>query len=234
MSGRLKKWIAELIGTCILVVIGCGAAAAGAGYVGTSLAFGISIIFVAYSVGRISGGHVNPAVSLGVFINGGMDWIDLIGYIVSQLIGAIAGSALLGAMLGSYKSTGANVVGILDKNGDPILWAAFVAEIVLTFLFVLAVLGITSKKEESSLGGLLIGGALAGAHLVGFGIDGTSVNPARGLSAAIFAAIGGDKTSLGQSWIYTIAPLIGGALAGLLWRFVFKKDVEGEPAPKEA
>lgn len=243
MSNRIKKYLAECVGTMILVLVGCGTAVATGcddtgGFVATALAFGIAIVALAYSVGRISGGHVNPAVSLAVYLNGGMDLKDLLGYIGSQIVGALVGSALLGAFFGGFQATGANGIASLTAmynsygNEAPetaAILSAFAVEIVLTFIFVLSILGITSKKEESSLGGLLIGLVLTGVHLVGIPLTGTSVNPARSLSAAIFAAFAGDTEPLKWIWIFILAPLVGAALAALLWKFVLCKKEKEEP-----
>ena len=236
MKNRLKKYIAECVGTLVLVVVGCGVAiGTGANVVATALAFGIAIVILAYSIGKISGGHVNPAVSLGVFINGGMDAIDLLGYICSQIVGALAGSALLGLFFGGYNATGANgPIGFFGNNAINLV-VSVVIELVLTFFFVLAILGITSKKEDSSLGGLLIGAVLTGIHLLGIPLTGTSVNPARSLSAAVFSAFGGNLEPLKVVWIFFVGPLLGAALAALLWRFYLnKKEPEIEhPAPEK-
>lgn len=226
----IKKYLAEFVGTFILVVIGCGTAVAtGANVVATALAFGISIVALAYSVGRISGGHVNPAVSLGVYLNGGMSLKDFCWYVVAQILGAIAGSAVLGAFFGGYKATGANNVAGIEALGvehGPALAYGFVIELVLTCIFVLAVLGLTSKKEDSSVAGLGIGAVLTGVHLLAINLTGTSVNPVRSLSAALFALAGGDTESIKEIWIFILAPLAGAALAALLWRYVFHKGGE--------
>ena len=235
MKERFKKYLAECLGTLILVVVGCGVAVGvgcgdTGGIVATALAFGIAIVILAYTIGKVSGGHVNPAVSLAVFLNGGMDWIDLIGYIASQILGAIVGSALLGLFFGGYQATGANDIGSLvllwDNSEAMGIVSALVVEVVLTFFFVLAILGITSKKEDSSVGGLLIGVVLTGIHLLGIPLTGTSVNPARSLSAAIFAAFGGETSPLQHVWIFLLAPLAGGALAALVWKFLLNKKKE--------
>lgn len=237
MKESLKKWIAEFLGTFILVVVGCGTAiqvgggSSAVGILATSVAFGASIIFIAYSLGRISGGHVNPAVSLAVYLNGGLSLTDLIGYVTSQFLGAFAGSALLGTFFGGYAKTAANAAPIF--HSEPNVFVALTVEIVLTFFFVLAVLGATSKKEDSSVAGIIIALALMGVHLVGTGITGTSVNPARGFSASVFAAIGGDVTSLTQCWIWIIGPLVGAVIAAFLWKLIANKQEAKEEKPSE-
>ncbi len=225
MEDNIKKYLAEFVGTFLLVLIGVGAAVAGAGYVGTALAFGTSIVILAYSVGRISGGHVNPAVSLAMAIRGDISWKQFIGYVVSQFLGAICGSAVVGTISGGYKSTGANLVEagklLSIYNGDH-AWVAylcaFLLEMFLTFAFVLAVLGVTEDNKFSAQGGLVIGVALAGVHLVGDGVTNTSVNPARSFSAALFSLIGGNNAAMKEIWVFLLAPLLGGAMAAFLWK----------------
>jgi aquaporin Z len=233
MKDSFKKYLAEFIGTFILVAVGVGAAVAGAGFVGTALAFGAAIIILAYSVGRISGGHVNPAVSLAMAIRGDITWKEFCGYTISQILGALVGSGFVAAVSGGVKSTGANVVdtgtlGIFvaqDKAWVAYL-LAFIVELVLTFVFVLAILGVTADDKFAGFGGLVIGLALTGVHLVGDGVTNTSVNPARSLSAAIFAAFGKDTTGLKEIWIFILAPLAGAALAAFCWKFFASKKEE--------
>jgi len=226
MSDSLKKYLAEFVGTFILVVIGVGAAVAGAGYVGTAVAFGMAIVILAYSVGRVSGGHVNPAVSLAMAIRGDISWKEFCGYVCAQVCGAILGSATIGAIYGNFKSTGANFAeagSLATESTGMAYFLAFVMELVLTFIFVLAVLGVTADDKFSQVGGLVIGLALTGVHLVGDGITNTSVNPARSLSAALFAIAGGNTTPIKEIWIFILAPLCGGALAALCWKFFAAK-----------
>ena len=226
----MKKYIAEFIGTFTLVFMGCGTAMLvgcdatfGSGYILTAFAFGLAIIAMAYGVGNISGGHVNPAVSLGVLISGGMSAKDFCGYVVAQILGAIAGSALLDAifalaeitdMTGGYGTNGLG--GVNDSIG-----AGLLVEIVLTFLFVLLILGVTSKNQNhGSFGGLIIGLTLVGIHIIGIGLTGTSVNPARSLGPAIIAAIEGNNDPISVVWVFIVAPLIGGALAAFCYKFL--------------
>ena len=217
---KLKKYIAECIGTFVLVLFACGVAAvtgcsneANAAYLLTALAFGGVIVAMAYSIGNISGCHINPAVSIAVWINKGMSTVDFIGYVIAQFIGAIAGAAVLMGFIGTDKGLGAN--GLYE--GDII--KSLLVEVVLTFVFVLAVLGATSKKENSSSAGLVIGGSLTLVHLFGIYFTGTSVNPARSLGPAIF--VGGD--ALTNVWVFIVAPLIGGVLAALVWKVIAAK-----------
>ena len=224
----MKKYLAEFIGTLALVTMGCGTAmlvgcdaASGCGYLLTALAFGLSIVAMAYCIGNISGCHVNPAVSLGVFLSGGMSIVDFIGYVIAQCLGAFAGAGILAAIFhlgdvidktGGYGSNG--LAGVNDS-----IFAGLLVEIILTFLFVLTILGVTSKKaNHGSFGGLVIGLSLTLVHILGIGLTGTSVNPARSLGPAIVAAISGNTTPIGCVWVFLVAPLIGAALAALIYR----------------
>ncbi|MDO4538646.1 MAG: aquaporin, partial [Coriobacteriales bacterium] len=183
----MKKYLAEFIGTFVLVTMGCGTAmlvgcdaAAGSGYLLTALAFGLSIVAMAYSIGNISGCHVNPAVSLAVFMRGGLDAKDLVGYIVSQVLGALAGALMLSCIFGLGGVTdmtgGLGTNGLAGVNGNAI--AGLLVEIVLTFIFLLTILGVTSEKfKHGSFAGLVIGATLTFVHILGIGLTGTSVNP---------------------------------------------------------
>ncbi|MBE6834619.1 MAG: MIP family channel protein [Ruminococcaceae bacterium] len=222
----IKKYIAEFIGTCVLVTFGCGTAmlvgcdaANGGGYILTALAFGLVIVGMAYCVGNISGCHINPAVSLGVLISGGMSVKDFIGYIISQCLGAFAGSGILYAIftLGGVedKTGGFGANGLGGVNGSAV--AGLIVEIVLTFAFVLTILGVTSKKgNHGSFGGLIIGLTLTLVHILGIGLTGTSVNPARSIAPAVFA--GGD--ALASLWVFIVGPFVGAALAALCYKFL--------------
>jgi len=226
----MKKYIAELIGTCVLVFMGCGTAmlvgcdaASGSGYLLTALAFGLSIVAEAYCIGNISGCHVNPAVSLAVLMNGGMKVNEFVGYVISQIIGAFVGSALLAVIFttGQVKDAtggfGAN--GLAGVNGSAV--AGLLVEIALTFIFVLTILGVTSKKAgHGSFGGLIIGLTLTFVHILGIGLTGTSVNPARSIAPAVFAAANGNMDPLIALWIFIAGPLIGAALAACAYRFL--------------
>ena len=224
----MKKYIAECIGTCVLVALGCGTAmlvgcdaAAGGGYVLTAFAFGLVIVAMAYSIGNISGCHINPAVSLAMLISKKMSGKDFIGYVIAQIIGAIIGTLILMAifnlggvedMTGGYGSNG-----LAGVNGSAA--AGLVVEIVLTFVFVLAILGVTSKPEFGSAAGLVIGLSLVLVHILGIGLTGTSVNPARSIGPALFA--GGD--ALKSLWVFIVGPLVGGALAALCYKGLAKE-----------
>ena len=218
---NMKKFVAEFIGTLVLVVMGCGtamlvgcAADAGCGYILTALAFGLVIVGMAYCVGNISGCHINPAVSVGVLINGGMTVTDFIGYVASQFLGAICGAAVLRALIGTEHGLGCNGL----YNGS--VMQSIIVEVILTCIFVLAVLGATSKAENSHVAGLVIGGALTLVHLIGIYFTGTSVNPARSFGPALL--LGGE--SLGVVWVFIVAPMIGGIIAALIWKVLWSGE----------
>ena len=228
---NIKKMIAEFVGTCVLVVFGCGVAiVSGADLVATSLAFGLVIVAMAYSVGNVSGCHINPAVSFGMLVAGKMKLVEFFEYICAQFLGAIAGAGILCAFFGCESGLGANACNpelvINEKLTVSIeQWQGLVAEIILTFVFVFAILGVTSKKEFGSAAGIVIGLALTLVHLLGISITGTSVNPARSFGPALLA--GGD--ALSQIWIFILGPLVGACLAALLF-----KVLEGNKEEKAA
>lgn len=217
-----KKCFAEFGATFILVVFGCGTAISTNGdVVATSLAFGISIVIIYYVLGKISGGHANPAVSLAMAIDGKITWRKFIFYLISQLLGAALAVLAIRIIFGSGHNYGANLCmgQVIRSNNFKTYFVGISIEILLTFVFVLTVLGVTSKKEYRKCGGLVIGLALVLVYLFGINLTGTSVNPARSLLPAIFA--GG--LYLEQSWIFVIAPLAGGVLAALFWKFLKTK-----------
>lgn len=233
----MKKCIAEAIGTMFLMLIGVGAAIVltyanllnPVGFTAAvALAFGLGIVALAYSIGNISGGHVNPAVSLAMWIDKRITTKELIGYVIAQVIGALVGSLILYIIFinvdGGQTAFGANSINTTmlgEGFGGQIL--GLLVEIVLTFVFVSAILGVTSKSENSSIAGIVIGLVLVGVHLVGINLTGTSVNPARSLAPAIFASFVGNTVPLAQIWIFIIGPLIGGALAAIVYKYLFKK-----------
>ena len=229
----MKKYIAEAIGTCTLVVLGCGTAmlvgcdaTSGGGYILTALAFGLSIVAMAYSIGNISGCHINPAVTLGVYMSGGMEKKDVGGYVIAQCIGALVGSALLAAIfaLGGVKDMtgGLGTNGLAGVGGNA--FAGLLVEIVLTFIFVTCILGVTSSKAgHGSFGGLVIGLTLTGVHILGIGLTGTSVNPARSIGPAIVAAVTGNAAPLASLWVFVVGPLVGAGLAAYCYKYLEKK-----------
>lgn len=238
MKHLLKKCIAEIIGTAVLVFTACGVAvvASSAWWVATSLAFGLVIIAMTYSIGNISGCHINPAVSLAMAIRKEITWQEFGFYVLSQVLGGFVGAILLGICLrGNFETLGGNVIqGAIaaEKNLDGTLtydaWSyidAFLVEVFLTFIFVIAILGVTDKKHhDGKLAGIVIGFTLALVHLLGLGFTGTSVNPARSLAPAILQAIAGDTTSLSQIWIWILAPFAGAALAAVCYSFLSQRN----------
>ncbi|WP_421981004.1 MIP family channel protein [Roseibium sp.] len=225
----MKKAIAEFVGTFTLVLFGCGAAViAGMGtgptaidVLGIAFAFGLSIVAMAYGIGMISGCHINPAVSLGVYLAGRMPANELITYWIAQVLGALAGAAVLAIIL-SGKADGWD--GGLGQNGwgagnfgEYNMMSALIFEIVATFLFLVCILGVTQKGAPAHLAGLAIGLTLVVIHIVGINVTGVSVNPARSLGPAIIG-VASNPGALGQVWLFIAAPLIGGAAAGLLFK----------------
>ncbi len=209
-----KKALAEFVGTFVLVFVACGVAAVtgcsaspNVSYLLTALAFGGVIVAMAYSIGTISGCHINPAVSLGVLLSRKMSLCEFIVYIIAQCAGALAGAYALMSIIGLDKGLGANGL----YNGD--MTASLIIEAILTFIFVLSILGVTSKKENAAVAGLVIGASLTLVHLMGIHFTGTSVNPARSLGPALL--LGGE--SLKNLWVFIVGPLAGGALAALVW-----------------
>ena len=227
-----KKFLAEVIGTFTLCFMGCGTAmlvgcdaANGGGYILTALAFGLSIVAMAYSIGNISGCHINPAVSLGVLLTGGMSKKDFVGYVVSQCVGALAGALILKAIFGLGGVT--DLTGGLGSNGlagvGGNVLAGLLVEVVLTFIFVIAILGVTSKKgNHGSFAGLVIGLTLVVVHILGIGLTGTSVNPARSFGPALVAALTGNTEPLGALWVFIVGPMAGAALAAGVYKTLEK------------
>ncbi len=228
----MKRYVAEFIGTAVLVFMGCGTAmlvgcdaVSGSGYLLTALAFGLSIVSMAYCVGNISGCHINPAVSLAVLISGGMNAGEFVGYVIAQILGGFAGSGLLALIFGIGGVT--DMTGGLGSNGLAGVGGSAVAgllvEIILTCIFVMTILGVTSKKaNHGSFGGLIIGLTLTFVHILGIGLTGTSVNPARSIAPAVFAAIGGNTDPIAALWVFIVGPLVGAALAAFIYRALEK------------
>ena len=209
----VKKYLAEFIGTCVLVLFACGVAGqvcdiGGVGHLMTALAFGPVIVAMAYSIGNVSGCHINPAVSIAMLLSKKMSVKDFCGYVISQFLGAIAGAAILNVIVKDPTKLGTNAL----YNGD--VGISFLIEVILTFVFVIAILGVTSRESTGSVAGLVIGGALVLVHLLGISFTGTSVNPARSFGPALIA---GNLTNI---WVFLLAPLVGGALAAIVYRFL--------------
>ena len=222
MLESIKKYVAEFIGTFVLVFFACGVAnfvgvnsLKGTGYLVTALAFGLVIVAMAYSIGNVSGCHINPAVSIAMLICGKLKIVDFIGYVVAQFAGALAGAGALSLFVdpATKPTYGANAI-FRDVPSTLLI------EIILTFVFVLTILGVTSKKENSSVAGIVIGLSLTLVHLLGIKFTGTSVNPARSFGPAVFA---GEK-ALEEVWIFIVAPLLGGILAALVHSFLSPKE----------
>ena len=227
----MKKYIAEMIGTFVLVFGGCGSAVLAGdkiGFLGVSIAFGLTLLTMAYAIGHISGCHINPAVTVGLLINKKMDSRDAVGYIVAQIIGGILAAALLLAIAkgaaGGYDPTVAGFAanGYGDHSpGHYNLASAFLAEVILTFFLILTVLGATDIKAPVGFAGIPIGFVLALIHLIGIPVTNTSVNPARSIGPAIF--VGG--WALSQLWLFIVAPIIGAIIAAVVYRVI------GTPRP---
>ena len=213
----IKKYLAECLDTLVLVVFACGAAiVTGCGtpeggmaaYLITALAFGLVIVAMAYSIGNVSGCHINPAVSIAMLVSGKMDVKDFTGYVIAQFIGAIAGAGILAYIFGTSGGFGTN--GLFE--GDVL--KSLIIEVILTFVFVFAILGVTSKVQNSAVSGIVIGLSLTLVHILGIGLTGTSVNPARSFGPALIK--GGE--ALANVWVFIVAPLVGGVLAALAYR----------------
>ncbi len=235
----MKKFIAELLGTFSLVLFGCGAAVvsgisttgpAGIGLLGISFAFGLAVVAMAYSIGGITGCHINPAITIAMLVAGKIKMNDALTYIVAQFIGATLGAGVLyliqsgmpGFAMGDWalgsNGWGTGYLGAYNTK------AAFITEAVLTFIFLFVIFATTSKLGNSTMAGFAIGITLVLIHLVAIPITGTSVNPARSFGPAIFA---GGK-ALSQLWLFIVAPIAGAVSAALLWKFVFEKNGEAE------
>lgn len=219
----MRKIVAEFIGTAVLVLFACGTAvvtectalSVNTAYLLTALAFGLVIVAMAYSIGSVSGCHINPAVSLAMLVSGRMKPGEFFAYIVAQCTGAIAGAAVLGALCGWDCGFGAN--GLYRDNA----LASLVVEAILTFVFVLVILCVTAKKENGNVAGLVIGLTLTLVHIFGIHFTGTSVNPARSLGTAIFA--GGE--ALKNVWVFIVGPAVGGFLAAMCYTMIKSEEV---------
>jgi aquaporin Z len=231
----MTKYAAELIGTFSLVLFGCGSAVisgiaatgpSGIGLLGIAVAFGFTVVAMAYAIGGISGCHVNPAVTVGVFTAGRMSAKDAFGYIVAQCLGAILGAAVLYLIVSGRPGFTMPEWGLGSNGwGDGYLGnyntlSAFVVETVMTFLFIFVILATTSKFGNSTMAGLAIGVTLMLIHLVAIPVTGTSVNPARSLGPAVFS---GGK-ALSHLWLFILAPVLGAFLSALVWKFGFEKE----------
>ena len=223
-----NKFFAELFGTFVLVFGGCGTAIFGnVGFIGVALAFGLTVVAMAYGIGHISGAHLNPAVSFGVFVNGRMTIKEMLVYWVAQFIGGIIAGALLLALVklahmdvGTFAANGYDKFfsdADMAKGYQRIdMWGAFLVEAVLTFVFLMVILGVTdSRHANGKFGGLAIGLTLVLIHLISIPLTNTSVNPARSLGVAIFSE---NALAMSQLWVFIVAPLVGACLAGLVYK----------------
>lgn len=230
----MKKYLAEFIGTMVLVLIGCGTAmavgcdpSAGSGYILTAFAFGLGLLTMAYSIGNISGCHINPAVSIAMLASGKMSGKEFGGYVLSQVLGALAGAGVLALIF--------NGAGIMDATGgfganglsgvNDNAWIGLLVEVLLTFVFVISILGVTSDKaKHGHVAGIVIAFSLVAVHILGIGLTGTSVNPARSLGPALVAAFSGNGVPMGAVWVFIVGPLLGGLLAAYVYKFLEKGD----------
>ena len=231
-----NKFFAELLGTFVLVFGGCGTALFGhVGFLGVAIAFGLTVVAMAYGIGHISGAHLNPAVSFGVFVNGRMSFKEMLVYWCAQFIGGIIAGALL---LMVWKAIGGEATGVFASNGfgeafqkacgGPetgyqaiSMGGAFLVECLLTFVFLMVILGVTdSSHANGKFGGLAIGLTLVLIHLISIPLTNTSVNPARSLGVALFSNCGGTWSAMGQVWLFIVAPLVGACLAGLCYKWL--------------
>lgn len=225
----MKKYTAEFIGTLVLVLIGCGSAVIAGSYIGfygIAFAFGLTVLAMVYAIGNISGCHINPAITIAMLVAGKINWKNTIFYIIAQCAGAIAGAAILWGIASGLDGfslagtgLGQNGYGVNSPAGYS-LAACLAAEVVLTAVFLFVIFGATHEKAPKGFAGVAIGLSLVLIHLVGIPITGTSVNPARSLGPAVF--VGGD--ALSQLWMFIVAPIIGGIIAALVWRYTFDKQ----------
>lgn len=235
----MKKYVAEFIGTAVLVLFGCGSAVAANTMFSAmgmlpvafttlliAIAFGMALTVVVYAFGDISGAHVNPAVSLGMLITKRMTVKDFAGYVVAQILGSVAGALILSFIIGSKMSLGANGYGEASTFGSSML-VALVLEIILTFVFVYVVMEVTSKVENKGIAGVVIGIALTLVHILGIPFTGTSVNPARSFGPALVQAFEGTE-AIAQVWVFIVGPLAGAALAAGLYMFFKKGEEDGD------
>jgi aquaporin Z len=233
MDSNLKKWSAEFLGTFWLTLGGCGSAVlaaafpnVGIGLLGVSLAFGLTVVTGAYAFGPISGGHFNPAVSVGLAVGKRFSWGELPGYVISQVLGAIAAAGVL-YVIATGKITGVESVGGFATNGYGELspgkyglMAVLVTEVVLTAVFLLVILGATAKRAAAGFGGMAIGLCLTLIHLVSIPVSNTSVNPARSTGPALFASTG----AIDQLWLFWVAPIVGAIIGAVIYNVLLSDD----------
>jgi aquaporin Z len=227
-SSAVKKYVAEMIGTLVLVLMGCGSAVlAGSyiGFVGISFAFGLAVLAMVYAIGGISGCHINPAISISMLAAGKISVKDAVMYVIAQCVGATIGAALLYSIAVGNPTYSLSVNGLGQNGFDAAspagfsMASAFIAEVLLTFIFLLVIHGSTSEKAPKGFAGISIGLSLVLIHLVGIPITGTSVNPARSLGPAVIVGLV-DSTALSQLWLFWAAPIVGALLAAVVWKIL--------------
>ncbi len=225
----MKAYLAEVFGTFCLVFIGCSSVITGGlggllpgSSLGVGLSFGIAVVAMAYAIGPVSGAHLNPAVSLGAFLAGRLPAKDLVPYIIAQVVGGVIGAIVLYIIAGG--AVGGAPANLAANGWDPSkysMMSALLAEIVATFIFVTVILGVTNAKHTTAFAGLVIGLTLAALHVCFIPVSGNSLNPARSLGPALFSG----ATAMGQLWLYIVAPLVGGAIAGIVAKAgIFERD----------
>jgi aquaporin Z len=225
-----NKYLAELIGTFVLVFMGCGSAVIAGekvGFLGIAFAFGLSVLVMVYAIGPISGCHINPAITIAMLVNGKINGKDAGIYIICQCIGAIIAAALLLAVMTGLPTytiatngLGQNGYGVASPGGFSML-SGLIAEVILTFIFLIVIFGATSKAAPAGFAGMAIGLSLALIHIVGIPVTGVSVNPARSIGPALL--VGG--TALSQLWLFIIAPIVGAVLAAFVWKYLLEESV---------
>lgn len=235
----IKQYAAEVLGTFVLTLFGCGSAAIAGdalGTLGIALAFGLSIVAMAFAIGNVSGCHINPAVTFGLYLDKRISLKDLFGYWIAQFVGAILAAFALACIIGSCTELGGVTVTGLGANGfgdasaaGISLMGAFVVEVILTAVFVLTILGVTADGTTAPFAGLVIGLTLAFVHIMGIPLTGTSVNPARSFGPALVLAMHGNSMALDQVWVFIFAPLVGAAIAAVAFgafKSFYRSDTE--------
>jgi aquaporin Z len=223
----MKRLLSEFIGTFVLVLFGCGAAVLAGqyiGYAGIALAFGLAVMVMAYAVGPISGGHFNPAVTFGLAVAKRFEWRSVLPYIAAQILGAIVAAGILYVILSGSVFFGGDIGGFAANTFHTYsMCAALITEFVMTFVFLIVILGATAKDANTKFAGVAIGLALTAIHLVSIPVTNTSVNPARSISQAIFST---DAAAMSQLWLFIVAPIAGALVAGLVWKYLFESKAK--------
>jgi aquaporin Z len=219
--GKLEKYCSECIGTFVLVFMGCGSAiflgcSPDGGHLAVAFAFGLSIVAMAYVIGGISGCHINPAVSLAMYLRKQLDVTDFCGYVIAQIAGSVVAAGLLKLLLSFGLTDQTGGLGTNGVTGAGGVWGALLVEVILTFIFIFVIIGVTSDESKGSVAGIVIGLTLTFVHIVGIPLTGTSVNPARSIGPALF--MGGS--ALANLWVFIVGPLVGAALAVLVYSLV--------------